>query len=113
MTKWMLDEDDVIFSTEDPEGRSIHLTKISWNHIKENHAEIKIAIPQLRTIIQRPEIITDIPDRRSLAYTQITAINWYYNIYVKMDDTYQKGKISTAFKQGTLPRGGVIWTNKP
>ena len=112
MKEWTIDEDDVIFSTEDPQGRSIHLTKTPWKHIKEDHAEIKITIPQLRSIIQRPEVITEISNRRSLAYTQITDINWYYNIFVKMDDTYQKGKISTAFKQGTLPKGGVIWTRK-
>jgi len=112
MKKWTLDEDDLIFSTEDPEGRSIHLTKTEWKHVKDDHFEVTITIPKTKSIIQKPEIITEISKRRSLAYTQITSISLYYNIYVNMDDTYQKGKISTVFLQRNIPRGEVIWIKK-
>ena len=112
MKKWTLDENDVIFSTEDPEGRSIYLTKTAWKHIKDNHHEITITVPITKTIIQNPGFITENLRRGTLAYTQVTSISLYYNIYVKMDDTFQKGTISTAFLGGNLPKGGVIWTGK-
>ncbi|MBT3185748.1 MAG: hypothetical protein HN342_14620 [Nitrospina sp.] len=110
--KWPVDEGELIFTTEDPEGRSIHLGKKQWEHVKESHTEISITVPKTRAIINRPDFITENLNRQSLAYTQITSLSLYYNIYVGMDDLYQEGMIRTVFFQGTPPRGSVIWTKE-
>lgn len=112
MEKWTIDNNDLIFTTEDPEGRSIHLTKERWRHITDHHPEITITIPKTKSIIQKPDIITETNTPNSIAYTQITSIQLYYNIYVKMDDAFEEGTIKTVFLQKNLPRGGVIWKKK-
>lgn len=112
MEKWIIDKEDLIFTTQDPEGRSIHLTKERWQHVKENHPEITLTLPKTKSIIQKPDLITETTRKNSIAYTQITSIQLYYNIYVKMDDTAKEGKIKTVFLQKDLPKGEVIWVKR-
>ena len=112
MKKWVIDSNDIIFTAEDPEGRSIHLTKERWKHVQEGHPEVTLTIPKTKSIIQKPDIITETNRPNSIAFTQVTSINLYYNIYVAMNDTFEEGKIKTVFFQKNLPRGGVIWAKK-
>lgn len=113
MTTWKISEDDaVIFTTEDPEGRSIHLTKKGWGHAKAGHPEVTLTVPRTRSIVQKPDFIIETPRFNTLAYTQTTSISLYYNIYVKMDETLREGIIKTVFLAGTLPKGEAIWIKK-
>jgi len=105
----MSDADKIYFETTDPEGRSIRLHKNTWDHIREKHPEIS-RINEVRSTIQKPDIITQGATRQSLAYTKIARSDLHVNVYVKMDDTtYSRGRVSTTFLQGKAPKGDVIW----
>ena len=104
--------DTLIFSTTDPEGRVIHLRKKALDHIKLKHPELKTKTQEIRSTIERPDVITETSTRQSLAYTKVSSINFYLNVYAKMDDTYTKGQVSTTFLQPHMPRGDVIWYRK-
>lgn len=101
-----------IFETTDPEGRSISLHEDTLTHIKKSHPEISTSHHKIRSTIQNPDVITEITDRRSLAYTSITSLRLYYNVYAKMDDEYRRGFVTTTFVQRDLPKGDIVWTKK-
>ena len=107
----MSDENKVYFSSTDPEGRNIDLHEETWDHIKGKHPEIK-GTHEVKSTIQDPDFITEISSRTSLAYTKIARSDLHVNVYAKMDDTYSKGKVSTAFLTSKPPRGAVIWVKK-
>jgi hypothetical protein len=92
----MSDENKVYFSATDPEGRAIDLHQDTWYHIKEEHPEIR-GTQEVKSTIQKPDLITEIVSRTSLAYTKISRSDLYVNVYAKMDDTYGKGRVSTAY----------------
>jgi hypothetical protein len=104
--------DTLIFSTTDPEGRVICLRTKALDHIKQEHPELKTKTQEIRSTIERPDVITETSTRQSLAYTKISSINLYFNVYAKMDDTYTKGQVSTTFLQRNMPMGNVIWHRK-
>ena len=101
--------DTLIFTTTDPEERTVHLRRKTLGHIKQKHPELKTSAQEIRSTIERPDFITEISTRQSLAYTKVSRINLYLNVYAKMDDTYTKGQVSTTFLQTSPPRGYVIW----
>jgi len=103
---------DIIFESTDPEGRKIVLSKNTWGHIKKGHPEVNKNIALIKSTIQKPDLITEISSRTSLAYTSISSISFYYNVFAKMDDKYEKGRVTTAFVQADLPKGSVIWSKK-
>ena len=104
--------DKVFFTATDPEGRTIHLHENTWHHIKKGHPEIR-GVGEVKSVIQKPQVITEIPGRTSLAYTKISRSDLYVNVYAKMDDTYLKeGRVSSAYLTSKMPKGDVIWTSK-
>jgi hypothetical protein len=107
----MSDENKVYFSSTDPEGRTIDLHENTWNHIKEKHPEIK-SPQEIKSTIQKPDIITEDSSRTSLAYTKFARSDLHVNVYTKMDDTYSEGRVSTAFLSRKPPKGDVIWVRK-
>ena len=103
--------DKEIFKTTDPEGRIIYLYQDTWTHIRGKHPEVK-NIQKIKSTIQKPDIITENTERSSLSYTQISRLDLYHNVYAKMDDTYQEGRVSSTFFTGKPPKGDVIWFKK-
>ena len=101
--------DTLIFSTTDPEGRVIRLHKKALNHIRQEHPELKASSQSIKAVINIPDFITERLPRQELAYTKISSIDLYLNVYVKMDNTYTEGHVSTAFLQRKPPKGAVSW----
>lgn len=104
----MNDEEKVYFTTTDPEGRTISLQKKTWDKIKKGHPEIR-GPKEVKSTIQNPDIITEITPRSSMAYTKIARMDLYVNVYAKMDDKYEVGRVSTTFLTSKQPRGEIIW----
>jgi len=103
-----MNDDYIYFTVTDPQNRSIRLYNDTWDHITSGHPEIK-KVSEIQSIIQKPHVITEVTEEK-LAYTKISSLNLYVNVYVKVDSTQQKGKIKTAFIQSKMPKGDVIWT---
>ena len=103
--------DKVYFTATDPEGRTIHLYENTWRHIKDRHPEIR-GVGEVKSVIQKPQVITENTEQATLAYTKISRSDLYVNVYARMDDTYTKGSVRTAFLQPHMPKGDVIWTSK-
>jgi hypothetical protein len=107
----MSDQDKIYFSATDPEGREILLHKSTWDHIKRGHPEIKRP-SKVKSTIQHPDIILENTVRSSLIYTKESRSDLFINVIVKMDDEYNKGRVSTAHKTRKLLQGDSVWTRK-
>jgi len=100
-----------LFQTTDPQGRVIDLYKDTWTHIKAKHKEVK-SFYEIKNTIQKPDFITENTKRKSLAYSKISSLSLYFNVYVGIEPDSQAGKVRTAFIQDTMPKGNVIWNQK-
>jgi len=99
----------IYFTTIDPEGREIILHDTTWwRHIKKYHPEIR-SVSEIKSIIQNPDFITEISSRSSLAYTKIARSNLNVNVFAKMDNTYEKGYVTTSYLTSKDPDGSIIW----
>lgn len=107
----MSEKDKIYFTTTDPEGRTIHLQKQTWDHIKERHPEIKRP-HEVKATIQNPDIITENTQKKQLGYTKIARMDLHINVYARMADDYKEGKVKTSFLSRKPPRGEVIWVKK-
>ena len=103
--------DKIYFTTTDPEGRTIRLSASTWRHIKEKHPEIR-GVAEVKSVVKKPDAITKISSRTSMAYTKISRSDLLVNVYTKMDDTYTEGSVSTAFLDSKMPKGNVVWSQK-
>lgn len=57
----------IIFTTTDPTGRNIRLTKEQWSHITE-HAEMSGAMERIRETVERPDTVLDSPNDEKVHY---------------------------------------------
>jgi len=100
-----------LFSVTDPEGRLIELSGNTWQHITTGHPEIS-DIEEVKITIQSPNVISKNTERGSLIYSKTGRTVSYVNVVAKMDMTYSKGNVTTAFLSGKLPKGQPIWVRK-
>lgn len=104
--------DSKYFTTTDPEGREIHLAKKTWDrHISTGHPEIR-GVREVKSTVERPNVIIKNEERQTLAYSKVTTTKMYVNVFAKMDDTYQSGRVATSFITKDLPKGDVAWLAK-
>lgn len=47
-----------------------------------------------------------------LAYSKISSLRLYLNVYVGIESDTSLGHVRTAFVQNTMPKGNVIWSQK-
>ena len=101
----------IIFTTTDPESRTIRLDTEAWQHIKKRHPEIKTT-SEVKQTIRKPDIIIQNERRQTITYSKTENMNLYSNVYARMNSTYNEGSVATAYKTRTLPEGDVIWYKK-
>ena len=107
----MSDQNKVIFETTDPEGRSIGMNKNSWDHITTGHPEIT-STEEIRLTIKKPNVIIQNSTRSSVSYSKTGRTVPYVNVIAKMDDTYTKGTVKTAYLSNKMPKGRAIWIRR-
>ncbi len=111
MTTWPIDENDIIFSTTDPEDRDVFLVDYTWQKVKTKHPEVR-GIQEIKSTIQKPNYITEDTQRNSLAYTKISTIGLYFNVYAKRTDSHNRLRVASAYLQRRTPSGDVIWVKR-
>lgn len=83
---------DVIFNTTDKTGRSIHLSKERWKHIRTEHGKI-VEPEEIEKVIINPLKITKSDRDPSVA--------WYY-IYKKQRKRYLKVAVKYLNGEGYI-----------
>ena len=107
----MSKKDAIYFETTDPSDRTVVLHESSWEHITDGHPEMTDP-NEVKATIQNPNVITQQTDRGSLIYSKSGRSIPYVNVVAKMDDTYSKGVVKTAYVSTKLPKGKTIWMRK-
>lgn len=112
-----------MFSTTDPYGREIKLTKETWyDHICVRHPELKPLLKEIQETIENPSIIaksSSKPDDTQIYFDRPLSNYKYKNLYLKVvvdlneDNT---GAVATSllqkdFQGATVP-GGMIYVKK-
>jgi hypothetical protein len=103
--------DKVLFQTTDPQGRVIEMSESTWLIHKKKHREIK-SFQEIKHTINKPDFITENTERKTLAYSKISSLRLYLNVYVGIESDTSLGHVRTAFVQNTMPKGNVIWSQK-
>jgi len=100
-------QDNIILTATDPEGRTVTLSEERWDHIKNRHPEIT-KISEVSTTVSKPLVIIENSERESLTYSAQGRSTLLMNVHASF--TSEKTlKVRTAHLSAKMPQGDVIW----
>lgn len=102
-------EPKIISTSTDPEGRTVHLTEGTWDHIKK-HPEVKRAggIAKIASTVTKPNIIQQ-NERDAIIYIEQTRMDLYFNVITMPDESPGIRYVTTAHFSPKLLKGETIW----
>jgi hypothetical protein len=108
----------LVFSTLDPQKRTVYFYDDTWEHIKKEHPEVRggstrhrdvKGIRTIRSTVEDPLTITHDQTRNALSYADYTTSGLYFKVIAKIDDKANVCTVSTAYLTPDQPKGSVIW----
>lgn len=100
------DPEIIIFTVEDPQGKTVQLYAEQWDHLKK-HPESR-PVGKVRSGVQNPDLILLNEERNVRIYTTVSYINSYFNVIASVVSETEC-RIRTAYIKNVLPKGDCIW----
>lgn len=109
---------DWLFEVSDKDGNIVRLALSRWEmHIRVKHREVTPYVEELKQLIAAPTIITrDSEGCFHLSVLGAVGGKWT-NLYLEAVVRYEEGEddegeVLTAYFNGRIPKGEVIWFNR-
>lgn len=97
----MPDNDTVIATIRDPQGRTVQLTQAAWEHIQEGHPDMANFLEDIKKIVQTAEIRTAgrFPDTEKLWAQNRCRCRWAM-VVVRYEGRIGSIRTAHRFKRG-------------
>ena len=103
-------EQKIISTSTHPRARTVRLTASTWDHIKEQHIDVKRAggIAKIASTITKPNIILQ-NERDAIIYVEQTRMDFYFHVITKSDESPEIRSVPMAHFAPKLLKGETIW----